>query len=148
MMFYAVIALAGLAVYGTRWISTNIQPKVNKEKQNLRKIIIEREAEAEELNNPSTFAAYSKFNKRTEEMKKDLAKLPDFESQSDLGWFVALTPYLACFLFIGQFEEFKILGDHTFWPIDFLLGYQEQKTFHLSLVTWYLLVLIIIKRNT
>jgi hypothetical protein len=146
MMFYVVIGLAGLVVYGTRWLKANIQPKANREKENLRKMVKDREQEAEELNNPSTFAAYSKFNKKTEELKKQMNELPDFEASTDLGMLISFMPYTTCLLFIGQYHDFSIIGDHTFWPVDFLLGYQEQKTFHLSLVSWYLLVLIIIKR--
>jgi len=145
-MFYAVIALAATAVLSTSWLKKNLQPKPNKYKQEIKKTINELRSQAEELNNPSTYAAYSKLNRKVKEMEKNCASMSDYESSQDLGWVLGLMPYFLSLLFIGQYTPFNIQGEFSFWPLDIFLGYQEQKTFHLSLVSWYLLALSIIKR--
>lgn len=146
MMFYAVIALAFITVSGTSWLKSNLQPKPNKYKQEIKKTINELKTQAEELNNPSTYAAYSKLNRKIKEMEKNCAAMSDYEASNDLGWVISLMPYLLSLAFIGQYAMFDIQGDFSFWPLDVFLGYQEKKTFNLSLVSWYLLVLSIIKR--
>lgn len=145
-MFYAVIALAATAVFSASWLKRNLQPKPNKYKLEIKKTINELRTQAEVLNNPSTYASYSKLNRKIKEMEKNCASMDDFESSQDLGWMLAFMPYCLSLMFIGQYTPFNIQGEFSFWPLDIFLGYQEQKTFHLSLVSWYLLVLSIIKR--
>jgi hypothetical protein len=122
-----------------------LTPKPNKAKADMRKLINELKEQADELNTPSTFAAYSKLNRKVLAMEKDLNTMPDLEASHDLYWVIAFLPYIAVFAFIGQSYEMAILGEDVYWPINRILGTQEHKTFYFSLSAWYVISLIVIK---
>ena len=145
MMLYLVLGLALLAVYGSKWMQSASSPKPNKAKSEYRKAVNELRQQAEELNTPSTYAHYSKLNRRVIGMEKELEKMPDFESNNDLYWVIKLMPYFAGLLFIGQSYEMKVYGEEVYWPIHNIIGTQDHKVFSLSLTAWYCISLIVIK---
>lgn len=145
MIIYLVVAFAGFTLYGCRWLMGSMKPQANREKENLKKTINDLRQTAEELNNPSTYASYSKLNRKIQTMEKELHQMPDTLGQSQSHWTIALMPYAAALLFIGQTEKLNIYGEDVYWPIHTLIGYQENKVFHLSLSSWYLICLIVIK---
>jgi hypothetical protein len=145
MILYIVIAVAGASVYASRWMLKNLKPKANKAKMEKHRLILDMKEQAEALNNPSTYAAYSKFNRKISLMEKELASMPDAEGNNDLYWIVVLMPYFAMFLFVGQTYEIPVAGEDIYWPVHGFLGYQSQKIYHFSLSSWYLISLIVIK---
>lgn len=145
MMIYAVMGLGIAAIYGSRWLLESMKPKPNKSKEELKKTIHELRQQAEELNTPSTYSAYSKLNKQVERMEKEMHEMPDFSGNNDLYWVIVLMPYIASFLFIGQYHELSILGEDVYWPIGSIIGYQEHRKFYLSLSAWYIICLMVTK---
>ena len=145
MMLYIVFSIACAAIYGSKWMLQTLSPKPNKAKIDMKKLIRDLKEQADELNSPSTFASYSKLNRRIQQMEKDLSAMPDTEASHDLYWVVVSMPYILSLLFIGRSYDMSIFGEETYWPIDKIIGLQTEKIYSFSLSAWYIISLIVIK---
>jgi uncharacterized membrane protein (DUF106 family) len=145
MLLYAMVGFAVASIFGTRWLLGTLKPKPNEAKLEMKKTINELKQQAEELNSPSTYAAYSKLNRQIQNMEARYSEMQDVQGHTDLYWVIVCMPYASALLFIGQTYDLNVYGEDVYWPIHNFIGKQENKVFHLSLSVWYAVCLIVIK---
>lgn len=140
-----VCLIAGATILGSKYLLNSLSTRPNSAKQELANTIKELKEQAEELNNPSTFAAFSKLQRKINALEIQLSSMKDQNTSTEVIILLKLMPYLMAFLFLGSYYSLTIMGSEVYWPLNFILGYQEGKEYYLSLFSWYLISLNVIK---
>ena len=138
MILIGVSVLAFLVHYLSNTFVGRTKP--NPEYTKILEKIEDLEKQAEAVNSPSTFSAYSKLKRTINQLHKDKTNIPSTKTP-EAAWLLKFMPYVVCLGLVGYYEEVKMRGETTFWPFSSMLGYQEGKFFYFSLVPWYLLSL-------
>mmetsp|Transcript_9274 Transcript_9274/g.9274 ORF Transcript_9274/g.9274 Transcript_9274/m.9274 type:complete len:136 (+) Transcript_9274:49-456(+) len=128
-----VCLVAGISIFGSKYLLQQLSTRPNTAKQELANTIKELKEQAEELNNPSTFAAFSKLQRRINTLEQQLGKMKEQSTSSEIVLIIKIMPYVFAFLFLGSYYNLNIHGADIYWPLNSILGYQEGRNYMLSL---------------